>query len=135
MEVFMEISELLKIGEVFKVNYKVEVSDTADFHGNTGVRVLSTPALLRYVEQGSSTGVFNRLPKGYRPVGTYVELHHVGGTPVDGIIEVVSEVSKIEGRKITYIFKVFNKDRLISHGVYGQAIVPLDDFLKRNNAI
>ncbi len=131
----MDFNKLLNIGEVFKSKYKVEVPDTADFQGNTGVRVLSTPALLRYVEQGSSTGVYNRLSVGYRPVGTYVELHHVGATPVGGSIEIVSEVSKIEGRKFTYNFKAFHQDKVIAYGVYEQVIVPLEDFLKKNNAI
>lgn len=131
----MDFSELLEIGEIFKAEYEVKITDTADFHGNTGVQVLSTPALLAYVEKGSSAGLYKRLPEGYRPVGTYIELHHVGATPVEGIIEVVSEVSKIEGRKITYTFKVFYKDKVISHGEYGQVIVPLNDFLKKNNAI
>ncbi|WP_422484593.1 thioesterase family protein [Gudongella sp. DL1XJH-153] len=131
----MDYNKLLNIGEVFKAKYKVEVSDTADFHGNTGVRVLSTPALLRYVEQGSSTGVYDRLSDGYRPVGTYVELHHVSATPVGGIIEIVSEVSEIEGRKFTYNFKAFHQDKIIAYGVYGQTIVPLDDFLKKSNVI
>lgn len=131
----MDFSELLKIGEIFRVKYEVRESDTADFHGNAGVRVLSTPALLGYVEQGSSTGLNTRLSAGYRPVGIYVELHHVGATPVGGIVEIESEVTKIEGRKILYNFKAYHQDKVIAHGVYEQAIIPLEDFLKKNNAI
>lgn len=131
----MDFNGILDIGEVFKIKYTVEKSDTADSQGNKGVRVLSTPALLRYVEQGSSTGVFERLPEGYRPVGTYVELHHVGATPIGGVIDVISEVSNIEDRKITYSFKVFHQGRTIAYGKYEQKIVVLQEFLKKNKAV
>lgn len=131
----MDFNSLLTIGEIFKDKFKVEASDTADFHGNAGVRVLSTPSLLGYVERGSSTGVYERLPEGYSPVGTYVELHHVGATPIGGIVEIESKVSGIRGRKFTYDFKAFYHDRVIAYGVYEQTIIPLEDFLKKNNAI
>lgn len=131
----MNFNKLLAIGEVFTIKYTVEKSDTADSQGNKGVRVLSTPALLRYVEQGSSTGVFERLPEGYRPVGTYIELHHVGATPIGGVIEVISEVSSIVDRKITYTFKVFHQDKTIAYGKYEQRIVVLQEFLKKSKAI
>lgn len=131
----MNFNKLLQIGEVFKTKYKVEESDSADYHGNKGVRVLSTPSLLKYIESGSSVEVFNRLPEGFSPVGISIELKHIAATPINGIIEVVSEVSNVQETKFTYNFKVFYKDKIIAKGTYGQAIVDLKDFLNKNNDV
>lgn len=131
----MDYKELLKVGEVFTNEYVVEESDTADAGGNKGVRVLSTPALLKYIEVGSSDELFKRLPEGYSPVGVYINLKHIGATPVNGVIEVVSEVADMQGKRCTYKVGVFYKDKKIAEGTYDQVIVYLEEFLEKNNAI
>lgn len=75
-------------------------SDTADAVGNKGVKVLSTPALLKYIENGSSKGLFNRLPEGYSPVGIRIDLEHIAATPVKAVIQVTSKVINIQGKKL-----------------------------------
>lgn len=131
----MDFNKLVKIGETFTNTYTVKESDTADSYGNKGVFVLSTPALLTYIEAASSIEVIRRLPKGYSPVGVYVELNHLSATPVNASIDIISKVIKVENKRFTYEFKVFYNDKLISKGTYGQGIVLLDEFLRKNKAI
>jgi len=130
----VDYTKILKTGEVFTNRYTVQESDTADASGNKGVRVLSTPSLLKYIELGSSAELFKRLPKGYSPVGTSINLKHIGATPINGIIEVVTTVYNICDSKITYDFKVFYNGKIIAKGDYEQKIVYLEGFLEKNNA-
>ncbi len=125
---------MLKVKEVFSNEFTVMKSDTADASGNKGVSVLSTPSLLKYIELGSSAELFKSLPEGFSPVGTSVSLKHIGATPVNGVINVVSTVLDITNNKITYKFKVFHSDKIIAKGEYEQKIVYLDSFLEKNNA-
>lgn len=132
----MDYSNLLTIGESFTAEYVVKKDDTADTVGNKGVMVLSTPALLKYIENGSSSGELKRrLPKGYSPVGIRVTLNHIGAVPVNGKIEIQSEVVKTGRNKIKYEFKAFYKENLIADGTYEQAIINLENFLEKNKAL
>lgn len=131
----MNLNDIIKLGEVLETEFEVKESDTAHAAGNIGVKVLSTPALLRYVENGASTGLFQRLPKEYSPLGTKVELNHIAATPVNEVIKVISKVTSVGRSRVSYDFEVYYKDRLISNGVYEQAVVVLEDFLRRNNAL
>lgn len=128
----MDYSKFLSIGEITSVEYKVKEKDNAHSYGNKGVMVLSTPALLKYIENGASSLLFDRLPEGHSPVGTQVNLNHIGACPVEGTITVESKVIKMERNKVSYNFKVFYKDRLIADGSYKQAIIELKRFLDKN---
>lgn len=131
----MDYSSLLIIGEKITAEYIVKDNDTAHAVGNKGVMVLSTPALLTYVENGSSGLLSKRLPKGYSLVGISVTLHHIGTAPVNGVIKIESNVVKAEKNKVKYEFKAFYKENLIADGTYEQAIINLDNFLKKINAL
>lgn len=128
----MDYKKFLSVGEIISKEYTVQEGDTAHSIGNKGVEVLSTPALLKYIENGASSALFERLPEGYSPVGTHVTLNHIAATPIDGVIKVQAKVSSIEKNKVKYEFGVFYNEKLIADGIYEQAIINLDRFLNEN---
>ena len=130
----MQIQQFLKIGESYSEELTVKENDTAHHYGNKGVMVLSTPALLTYIENNATQLLIDRLPIGYSPVGIEVQLKHTGAVPVGGRFTVTSTVTHIHGKFITYEFKATYEGRVISHGTYGQAVINLDEFLSRNEA-
>lgn len=129
------LEDVLKPGEVFTFQLTISDSDTADSIGNTGVRVFSTPALLMHVENTSSLWAARRLPEGYSPVGISVDLKHTGAVPVGGEVIITSRVLSVRRKVISYEFHASYQGREISHGTYQQAIIDLQEFLAKNNAM
>ena len=128
----MDLNDYLKIGESSDCDYVVQEKDTADRFGNIGVQVLSTPAMLNYIELTSSKVLWTRLPQGFSLVGIGVNLTHEAAVPVGGLFSVRSTVSQVGHSKVTYEFTVTNKGRLVSKGSYKQAIVNLHQFLEQS---
>lgn len=131
----MQMMQYIKIGESYTDQLTVSEDDTADNHGNKGVRVLSTPALLTYIENNSARILAGHLPAGFSPVGIEVQLKHVGAVPVGGRFQVTSTVTKIKGKTIAYDFLATYEDRVIAHGSYHQAVINLAEFLEKNRAV
>lgn len=128
----MDLNDYLKIGESADFEYTVQEKDTADTYGNKGVQVLSTPALLNYIEQTASRILWTRLPQGFSLVGIGVDLSHQVAVPVGGQFNVQATVSHVGRSKVTYDFSVTYKHHLVSKGSYRQGVVHLDQFLERS---
>ena len=128
----MDLNDYLKIGESSNCEYMVQEKDTADRFGNIGVQVLSTPAMLNYIELTSSRILWNRLPQGFSLVGIGVNLTHEEAVPVGGLFHVRSTVSQVGQTKVTYEFTVTYNHRLVSKGSYTQGIVNLHRFLEQS---
>ena len=84
----MDCNTILELGETVFKEYIVKETDSADYIGNKGVTVLSTPAMIKYIELAAASIVFERLPEGHRPVGTKINVKHVNSAPVGEKIKV-----------------------------------------------
>ncbi len=124
----MDINTILKVGETVSKEYVVREKDTADYLGNTGVAVLSTPAMIAYMEIAAASIIFERLPENYRPVGTKIDIQHINPAPLGGKITVNAIVTDIDGRKATFNVEVLNGKSKIGYGEYGVHVVDLNKF-------
>lgn len=128
----MNFNTLLKVGETFVKEYIVKLEDTADFIGNTGVTVLSTPSMIRFMEDTASNIVIYKLPKNYRPVGTKINIDHINSTPINMKVTVKATLIAVEGKKFRYNVEAFNEESKIGFGIYEQSVINLTDFLDNN---
>lgn len=124
----MDIRTILKVGETVSKEYIVREMDTADYLGNKGVAVLSTPAMIAYMELAASSIIFERVPENYRPVGTKIDIKHINPAPLGGKITVNGVVTDINGRKATFNVEVLNGKNKIGYGEYGVHVVDLNKF-------
>ncbi len=124
----MDCSTILKVGEMVSREYIVDKEDTADNIGNIGVTVLSTPAMIKYMEQTAATTVFERLPEKFRPVGTKININHINPTPVGEKITVNAIVTNIDGPKVTFQLEALNRKLKIGYGEYELHVIDLDKF-------
>ena len=106
----------------------VKEKDTADYLGNKGVRVLSTPAMIYYMELTASSIVFERIPENYRPVGSRIDVKHINPAPLGSEIRVNAIVKGINGRKVTYDVEVLKDKTKIGYGEYDLHVVDLNKF-------
>lgn len=124
----MDCSTILKTGETVSRGYIVGQTDTADYLGNNGVTVLSTPAMISYMEKTAAGTVLERLPEGFRPVGTRIDVRHINPTPIGGKITVNAVVKSIDGRKVVFDVEAFYEEVKIGYGEYELHVIDLNKF-------
>lgn len=128
----MDFNTFLKVGQMFVKEYIVKMEHTADFIGNTGVNVLSTPSMIGFMEDTASHIVTDKIPENYRPVGTKINIEHINSTPVNMKVTVKATLIAIEGKKFRYNVEAFNEKFKIGFGIYEQCIINLTKFLDKN---
>lgn len=130
----MNLNEVLKVGETLIDEYIVKPEDTADFIGNTGVIMLSTPVMIKFIETTATRLVIDSLPKNYRPVGTKIDVNHINATPVGMKVSVKATLTSIEGRKLRYEVEASNETSKIGFGIYEQHVINLENYLNKINS-
>lgn len=128
----MNINDIVKVGESCIKEYIVMPDDTADFLGNKGVEVLSTPSMIKYIEQTASQIIFDRVPGNYSPVGTKIDVKHINSTPVNAKITVKTKIIEIKNKRVSYNAEVFNEKDKIGFGTYDLHVIDLEKFLNKN---
>ena len=81
---------------------------------NDPIRVLSTPDMIRLVEQTAIEAVKPHLADGQTTVGTRVDLAHLAATPVGMTVTITVELTEVDRRKLG--FKVEVRDELDEAG-------------------
>jgi predicted thioesterase len=127
----MDFSSLLKIGDTNLKEYIVKYENTADFFGNEGVTVLSTPSMIGFMEDTAKQIVTSKIPSNYRPVGTKIEVEHINSTPINARVTVKVTLLALEGRKLCFGVEAYNESCKIGFGKYEQHIIDLNKFLNK----
>lgn len=127
----MNLENILKVGMKNEREFTVSYEDTAEYIGNPGVKMLSTPAMMKYMELTSGDIVFPHLPTTHNPVGTMVYIKHLASTPVDAKVLVKSTLSEIDRKRLTFQVEAYYGEILVGSGSYEQFIVELENFMKK----
>ncbi len=125
----MNLENNIKVGMSNTREFIVNYEDTAEYIGNPGVVMLSTPAMIKYMELTSGDIVFPHLPEGYSPVGTMVCIKHLAKTPINSKISVKGTLIEIDRRRLTFEVEAYYGDILIGSGTYEQFVVELEKFM------
>ena len=120
-------------GMTFEKEFIVEEGDTASHFGNDKVPVFASPRLISWIEGTAIGTVAPFLPEGWETVGTTFDLAHLAATPVGMKVRVVTEVTEVKGKMLTYSVKAYDEVDKICEGTHGRAIIELDKFLSRVN--
>src|SRR6185436_10196571 len=78
------------------------------------IRVLSTPDMIRLVEQTAIEAVAPHLADGQATVGTRVDIAHLAGTPVGMTLTITVELTEVDRRRLA--FRVEVRDELDEAG-------------------
>ena len=97
-------------GMTFEKEFIVEEGDTASHFGNDKVPVFASPRLISWIEGTAIGTVAPFLPEG-----------------------VVTEVTEVKGKMLTYSVKAYDEVDKICEGTHGRAIIELGKFLSRVN--
>ncbi|RPJ44637.1 MAG: hypothetical protein EHM16_15025 [Betaproteobacteria bacterium] len=106
----------------------VGTRDTAPHVGSGKIKVLATPVLVMLLEEAALNAVEGLLPAGLQTVGTRLDVSHTAATPVGMRVYAYAELTRVEGRKLT--FRVWADDEVerIGQGEHERIIVNVERF-------
>ncbi len=104
-------------------------TDTADAGGNTGVYVVSSPAMILFLENVCSRATEDALDPGEVTVGIGFDLKHVAPGLLGSPIDCEAVLAEQAGRRLTFDVTLRQNGRVLMHGRHQRAAVPLDAFL------
>ena len=104
---------------------------TAPFVGSGRVRVLATPVMINLMEAAALDACEKLLPAGHQSLGIRLDVRHYAATPVGMRVRVTAEVTKIEGRTITFRVEARDDKEAIGDGLHERVVVNVARFDER----
>ena len=89
------------------------------------VAKLSTPSMIRAMEQASQRAILEYLPPEQSTVGFEVNVRHVAGADVGATVVAIAELERIDGRWLYFKVEALDGDRTIGIGTHRRAIITL----------
>lgn len=127
------IMEQLNINPGSKASTEIVVGtrDTAHHIGSGRIKVLATPVMIMLFEEAALKAVEDNLPTGFQSVGTHLDVSHIAATPVGMRVVASAEITKVEGRKLTFRVWAEDEHELIGEGIHHRVVIELARFDKR----
>ena len=104
---------------------------TAPSIGSGKVRVLATPVMINLIEAAALKAIEHLLEPGYQSLGTHLDVHHVAATPVGMKARATAEVTKVEGRTVTFRVEAKDEKDVIGYGSHERVVVNVAKFDQR----
>lgn len=109
----------------------VGTRDTAPHVGSGKVKVLATPVMVSLMEEASLNAVEGLLPAGHQTVGTRLDITHVAATPVGLRVKAGAEVTRVDGRRITFRVWADDERERIGEGTHERIVIEVSRFDRR----
>ena len=120
--------------KILEKTYTVTNDLAVHFMGAEAPPVLSTPALLLWMEMTSRESIQELLQPGQDTVGVGVTLKHLAATPVGGQVRIVTKLVKVEGRFYTLEIEAFDETEKVGEATHQRAAITVTKFAERVRA-
>ncbi|PZP54563.1 MAG: thioesterase [Azospira oryzae] len=130
----MSLTLDLKPGMVGSQGLVVGPEHTAPHVGSGKIAVLATPVMVNLMEAAALAAVEAHLPPGYQSLGTRLEVSHVAATPIGMRVRAEAELTKVEGRRLTFRVRAEDERELIGEGIHERVVVNVARFDQRVQA-
>ena len=121
----------IEIGTKGYADALVEQEDTAKVVGSGDLLVYATPCMVALMEGAACESIAPFLAEGESSVGTMLQVNHISATPVGMEVRAESEVTAVEGRKVTFSIKAFDEAGEIGNAIHERFIIKADRFLEK----
>ena len=127
----MNVTSELHPGLTGSAEILVGTRDTAPHVGSGKVKVLATPVMVSLMEEASLNAVEGLLPPGHQTVGTRLDITHVAATPVGLRVTARAEVTRVEGRRVTFRVWADDEKERIGEGTHERIVIEVSRFDRR----
>jgi fluoroacetyl-CoA thioesterase len=117
------MSEQLRAGMVFEKTMTVTEAVAARHLAGKGISVLSTPELVRLVEECALEGVLPFLQSNQNTVGTRVDVRHMAATPIGMKVTSRCTLVEIDRRRLAFTVEVHDDLEKVGEGTHERFIV------------
>lgn len=121
----------LRPGLVGEIELVVRPEDTAAAAGNEGVDVLSTPRLVRLIEETAMAAIQAELPPGGGSVGTRIDMKHLAATPVGMRVRARAVLREVDGRRLVFDVEAHDEVEKVAEGTHERFQINQERFLQR----
>jgi predicted thioesterase len=111
-----------------KAEILVSEEQTAPRIGSGRVRVLATPVMINMMEAAALDAIEQILPAGHQSLGTHLDVGHYAATPVGMTLRATAEVTKVEGRNVTFRVEAFDDKERVGDGTHTRVVVNVERF-------
>lgn len=125
------MSAILTPGITLTLSKKVEKTDTAAVYGSGLLDVLSTPAMIAFMEQTAMKAVEACLNEGEGTVGTEVRVKHLKATAVGQVITCTASLKDVTGNRLVFRLDAEDETGKIGEGVHERFIINNERFMAR----
>ena len=109
----------------------VTKENSANAVGSGLLDVYATPSMIALMEGCCHESIAPYLEEGCGSVGTSLMIRHVAATPVGMKVYCESELTKADGRMLTFDVKAYDEKGLIGEGTHERFIVFNEKFRKK----
>ena len=127
-------TDQLKPGLTGSTEILVGTRDMAPHVGSGKIKVLATPVMVSLMEEAALNAVEGLLPLGYQTVGTRLDISHTAATPVGMRVTAHAELTRIDGRRLTFRVSARDEKELIGEGTHERIVVNVARFDQRTQA-
>jgi predicted thioesterase len=119
-------------GTSHQITRTVTADLTADALGNKGVMVFATPSVLTLIENACAAMLQPHLAAGAATVGTFVEMKHLGATPLGMTVRANATLLETDGRRFVFSVEVWDEKEKVAEAKHERVLVnDLAKFLAR----
>lgn len=104
---------------------------TAPHVGSGKIPVLATPVMVNLMESAALAAVEADLPAGYQTLGIRLDVTHIAATPVGMRVRARAELTKVDGRRLSFRVMAEDERELIGEGTHERIVVNLKRFDRR----
>ena len=104
---------------------------TAEAMGSGTLPVFATPAMVALMENTAAESVEALLPEGSTSVGTLINVKHLSADPVGAEVTCESELTEIDGRKLTFEIKVFDREGVVGEAYHERFVIDRARFMDK----
>ena len=85
--------------------------------------VLSTPVMIKFMENAALRAIVPYLEAGETAVGTQVNVRHLAVTPVGRKVRAEAEVTAVDGAQISFAVRATDSEHVIGDGLHERRVV------------
>jgi len=125
------MSRPVAVGVNRKINCVTRPEHTARYFYENLPDVFDTPFLAGFMERVSAELIHDYLEPGEQSVGISMDIRHLAATPLGMTIRVATEVTAVDGAKLTFRLQAWDETEKIGEAQHERFIIKTDTFNAR----